>query len=110
MMIRVTGRNGQEQELDAIEGWRVMEIIRDHGMADPNVAIKAECGGSLACATCHVYVDAAWSDKLAAPSEDEIYMMDEAFAVQENSRLCCQIIMSNELDGLQVTLAPGTEP
>ncbi len=110
MMIRVTGRNGQEQELDAIEGWRVMEIIRDHSMSDPNVAIKAECGGSLACATCHVYVDAAWTDKLAAPSEDEIYMMDEAFAVQDNSRLSCQIIMSDELDGLQVTLAPGTEP
>ncbi len=110
MMIRVTGRNGQEQQLDAIEGWRVMEIIRDHGMSDPNVAIKAECGGSLACATCHVYVDAAWTDKLAPASEDEIYMMDEAFAVQDNSRLCCQIIMSEGLDGLQVTLAPGTEP
>ena len=110
MMIRVTGRDGREQELDAIEGWRVMEIIRDHGMSDPNVAIKAECGGSLACATCHVYVDAAWVDKLAPASEDEIYMMDEAFAVQDNSRLSCQIIMNEELDGLQVTLAPGTEP
>ncbi|MDF3023276.1 MAG: fdx [Alphaproteobacteria bacterium] len=110
MMIRVTGRDGSEQELDAIEGWRVMEIIRDHGMTDPNVAIKAECGGSLACATCHVYVDAAWVDKLVPASEDEIYMMDEAFAVQDNSRLSCQIIMNEELDGLQVTLAPGTEP
>jgi 2Fe-2S ferredoxin len=110
MKIRVTGRNGIEQELEAIEGWRLMEIIRDYGMSDANLAIKAECGGSLACGTCHVYVDAAWTDKLVPASEDEIYMMDEAFAVQDNSRLSCQIIMDEKLDGLQVTLAPGTEP
>jgi 2Fe-2S ferredoxin len=110
MKIRVTGRNGVEQELDAIEGWRLMEIIRDYGMSDPNLAIKAECGGSLACGTCHVYVNPAWTAKLAPASEDEIYMMDEAFEVQDNSRLSCQIIMNDELDGLQVTLAPGTEP
>lgn len=110
MKIRVTDRNGVEQELEAIEGWRLMEIIRDYGMRDPNLAIKAECGGSLACGTCHVYVDPAWTAKLVPASEDEIYMMDEAFAVQDNSRLSCQIIMNDELDGLQVTLAPGTEP
>ena len=110
MKIRVTGRDGQEQALDAVEGWRVMEIIRDYGMADKNLAIKAECGGACACATCHVYVDAAWLGKLAPPSEEETYMLDEAFEVNESSRLSCQILMNDELDGLQVTLAPGTEP
>lgn len=110
MKIRVTGRSGEEKELDAIEGWRVMEIIRDHGMTDPDVAIKAECGGSLACGTCHVYVAKSWQDKIPPATEGEIYMLDEAFDVTEDSRLCCQIIMNEALDGLQVALAPGSEP
>lgn len=111
MMLRVTARDGSEHELEAIEGWRVMEIIRDHGMRDKNLGIKAECGGSLACATCHVYVDEAWLDKLVPPNDEESgMMMDEAFEVKENSRLSCQILMSGELDGLKVALAPGTEP
>lgn len=111
MMIHVTGRNGIEQELEGEDGWRVMEIIRDHGMRDKNLGIKAECGGSLACATCHIYVDDAWLGKLVPPTEEErLMMVDEAFNVQENSRLSCQIIMNSGLDGLKVTLAPGTEP
>ena len=111
MMLHVTGRDGVEQALEGVEGWRVMEIIRDYGARDPNLGIKAECGGSLACATCHVYVDEAWLGKLVPPNDEEKgMMMDEAFAVNENSRLSCQILMTQELDGLKVTLAPGTEP
>lgn len=111
MMIYVTGRDGREQALEGVEGWRVMEIIRDYGMNDENLAIKAECGGSMACATCHVYVDAAWTDKLVPPTQEEKDMLlDEAFEVEDNSRLSCQILMNEELDGLKVTLAPGTEP
>lgn len=111
MMLHVTGRDGVEQALEGVEGWRVMEIIRDYGARDPKLGIKAECGGSLACATCHVYVDEAWFGKLVPPNDEEQGMMlDEAFDVKENSRLSCQILMTEELDGLKVTLAPGTEP
>lgn len=100
MRIYVTDLNGEEQALDAIEGWRVMEIIRDHGLP-----IKAECGGCCACATCHVYVDENWLPKIAAMRDEEEDMLDEAMDVQDNSRLSCQIIMSEELDGLRVSLA-----
>lgn len=104
MKIYVTDIDGNEHALDAVEGWRVMEIIRDHGLP-----IKAECGGACACATCHVYVDEAWLPKLAAMQDEEEHMLDEAFEIQDNSRLSCQIIMSEELDGLKVTLAPADE-
>lgn len=92
-------------ELEAIDGWRVMEIIRDHGLP-----IKAECGGCCACATCHVYVDEDWRDRLYPMRDDEQDALDLAPAVQDNSRLSCQILMSEALDGLKVTLAPGSEP
>lgn len=111
MKILVTGRDGVEKELEGIEGWRVMEIIRDYGRDDPAIAIKAECGGALACATCHVHVAEAWLDKLVEPTgEEQDMMIDHAFDVRGNSRLSCQILMSEKLDGLQVTIAPGTEP
>ena len=110
MIIRVTDRAGQDHELDAIEGWRVMEIIRDHGMTNKAVALKAECGGACACATCHVYVADAWKDKMMPPTAEEINQLDGAFEVNDTSRLSCQIIMNEELDGLHVTLAPGSEP
>ncbi len=104
MKIFVTDVEGNEHALDAVEGWRVMEIIREHGLK-----IKAECGGACACATCHVYVDAAWMPKLAPRRDDEEEMLDEAFHLQDNSRLSCQIIMSEELDGLKVTLAENPD-
>ncbi len=105
MKIIVTDQQGTTRELDAIEGWRVMEIIRDHGMP-----IKAECGGCASCATCHVYVDEEWLDKLHPMRDDELDLLDTAPDVRDNSRLSCQILMSEELDGLKVTLAPGSEP
>ena len=105
MKIRVTDQQGNDHEVDALDGWRVMEIIRDNGLP-----IKAECGGACSCATCHVYVDEEWVEKLHPARDDEIEMLDEAFEVEDNSRLSCQIIMNEELDGLHVTLAPGTEP
>ncbi len=100
MKIYVTDLNGEEQELEGVEGWRVMEIIRDY-----DLPIKAECGGACACATCHVYVDEDWLDRLPEKRNEEEDMLDEAMDVQDNSRLSCQIIMSEELDGLKVTLA-----
>lgn len=105
MKIYVTDQGGTRHELEAIDGWRVMEIIRDYGLP-----IKAECGGCCACATCHVYVDEAWIPKLYAMRDEEQEALDLAFNVEDNSRLSCQILMSAELDGLGVTLAPGSEP
>ena len=100
-----TNRRGRQKRsalrLEALEGWRVMEVIRDW-----SIPIKAECGGACACATCHVWVAAKWLDKLVSPSAEELEMLDGAFQVDERSRLCCQIIMTPELDGLEVELAP----
>jgi 2Fe-2S ferredoxin len=100
MKIHVTDQAGVEHELEGLEGWRVMEVIRDWGLN-----IKAECGGALACATCHVFVDQNWFDKLAPRSDDEEDMLDTVPDVKANSRLSCQLLMSDELDGLRVTLA-----
>lgn len=104
MHINVTDRDGKRHRLEALPGFRVMEIIRDW-----NLDIKAECGGACACATCHVHVGEGWTEKLARPLDEENEMLDEAFDVRDNSRLSCQLIMSEELDGLEITLAPGTE-
>ncbi len=101
MKIIVTDRDGEVSELRGIAGWQLMELIRDEGLP-----ILAECGGCCACATCHVYVDEEWLDKLEAKNEEEIDMLDLAFEVQDNSRLSCQITMTESLDGLRVTLAP----
>ncbi|MBK67240.1 MAG: ferredoxin [Rickettsiales bacterium] len=104
MKLNVIDRDGKKHELEAVEGWRVMEIIRDYGLP-----IKAECGGCCSCATCHVYVDEEWEEKLPDMRDDEEEMLDEAFFVEDNSRLSCQLIMSEELDGLEVTLAPEAD-
>lgn len=102
--LNVTDHDGGEHVLEAPEGWRVMEIIRDNGLK-----IKAECGGACACATCHVYVDDAWLSKLTPPTADEELSLDDAMQVEPNSRLSCQILMSEELDGLHVVLAPNPD-
>jgi 2Fe-2S ferredoxin len=99
--ITVTDREGVEHVLDATPGWSVMEIIREAGLP-----IEAACGGCCACATCHVYVDESWLTKLEEPQPDENMMLDEAFQVQDNSRLSCQIRFGEELNGLKVELAP----
>ena len=97
----VTDRDGTEHELTGEVGWSVMEIIREN-----NLPIEAACGGCCACATCHVYVGPEWLAKLQEADDDEGMMLDEAFEVQDNSRLSCQIKYSAELDGLKVKLAP----
>ena len=65
--------------------------------------IDADCGGSMACATCHVYVEEKWLDKLSKAEDAEVDMIDMAYEPKKNSRLSCQIIVSEELDGLEVT-------
>ena len=73
-----------------------------------SVDIEGACEGSLACSTCHVIVDGAWFSKLAKPTEDEEDMLDLAFDLQETSRLGCQLIMTDALDGLVVKLPAGS--
>ncbi len=103
LKIYVTDQDGVEHELDALEGWRIMEIIKDAGLP-----LKAECGGACCCATCHVYVAPEWQNKLVEKTDEEEDMLDEAIDVEENSRLSCQILMKPEFDGLRVKIAPGT--
>jgi ferredoxin, 2Fe-2S len=103
--IHVTDQVGDHSILEGLEGWRLMEVMRDYGLP-----IKAECGGACSCATCHVYVDAEWIAALPVPKEEEIERLDDAFNVNGTSRLSCQIILDGTLDGLTVTLAAGTEP
>jgi 2Fe-2S ferredoxin len=104
MLIYVTDQEGKEHELEGLEDWRLMEVIRDHGLP-----IYAECGGACACATCHVYVAHEWLDKIQPMDEEEEDQLDLAFEVGDNSRLSCQILLNEGLDGLKVTLAPGSE-
>ncbi|HVY12411.1 MAG TPA: 2Fe-2S iron-sulfur cluster-binding protein [Alphaproteobacteria bacterium] len=103
MKIYLTDKDGNERELEGTADWSLMEVIRENG-----IEILAQCGGSCACATCHVYVDEAWMDKLTPPSEEEIGMLDGAFDVQDNSRLSCQIACSPALNGLKIKMAPGS--
>lgn len=105
MKIYVTDPQGNSAELQALEGFRIMEIIRDWS-SETGIGIKAECGGACACATCHVRVDEAWVNKLPDMRDDEEDRLDDAFDVGANSRLSCQLIMGEELDGLKVTIAP----
>lgn len=100
--VTVTDYEGVVHQLTGLEGWRLMEVIRDYGLP-----IKAECGGACACATCHVYVAPEWVDKLAPKTADEELSLDDAMAVEDNSRLSCQIILGEEHEGLSVTLAPN---
>ena len=101
MKICVTDRDGNNRVLEGDNNSTLMEIIRDEGMD-----IEAACGGCCACATCHVYIDEKWLDKLTPIDEDEESMLDQAFDVKKNSRLSCQIHLNEELDGLELELAP----
>jgi ferredoxin, 2Fe-2S len=96
-------RDGTRREVDAPLGLSVLEIAHKHG-----VDIEGACEGSLACSTCHVIVDAEWYELLKEASEDEEDMLDLAFGLTQTSRLGCQIIMSEELDGLTVKLPAAT--
>ena len=100
MKIIVTDGHDVDHEVEAQDGWTVMEIIRDAGLP-----IKAECGGSCVCATCHVIVDDEWFTKLPAKTDEEVDMLDLALEVFETSRLSCQIEFDKDLDGLKVKIA-----
>ncbi len=96
----VTDRAGIEHKLSVEPGISLMETIRDHGIYD----IKALCGGSCSCATCHVYVDS--EVPLAVMSEDENDLLDGTSERRDNSRLACQITLNEGMAPLHVTIAP----
>tara|TARA_Y100000996_G_scaffold371119_1_gene319182 strand:+ start:107 stop:427 length:321 start_codon:yes stop_codon:yes gene_type:complete len=97
--ITYADRQGNTKTIEVENGLTVME-----GAIQNNIpGIDADCGGSMACATCHVYVEEKWLNKLSKAEDGEIDMIDMAFEPKKNSRLSCQIIVSDELDGLKVT-------
>jgi 2Fe-2S ferredoxin len=98
-VIKLIDKDGSSHILDAVEGWRVMEIIREHGFD-----VGGLCGGACSCATCHVEVDGEWAERLVPANDDEEAMLDEVPAAGPASRLSCQIIYSPELEGLTVKL------
>ncbi|MEL6324707.1 MAG: 2Fe-2S iron-sulfur cluster-binding protein [Pseudomonadota bacterium] len=91
--------DGNERVIEAKNGETVMEVAVKNSVP----GIDADCGGACACATCHVYVDEAFLDKVGTPEAMEQSMLDFAENVKPNSRLSCQIQISNDLDGLKVT-------
>ncbi|MDX2258162.1 MAG: 2Fe-2S iron-sulfur cluster-binding protein [Hyphomicrobiaceae bacterium] len=92
--------DGSSRTVDATPGMTVMEAAKTNDIA----GIEAECGGACACATCHVYIDAAWREAVGKPSAMEEDMLDFAFDVREESRLSCQIKVTAALDGLKVAV------
>jgi len=99
--IIVNDRKGNSHKLDAQVGMKVMEIIRDAGLE-----IEAACGGCCACATCHVYIHNNWFEKLESKDDEEESMLDQALFVKNTSRLSCQLEFVEQLDGIELTLAP----
>jgi ferredoxin, 2Fe-2S len=94
-------RDGQRHDLDVPEGDTLMEHLRD--IEDGAFAV---CGGNCSCATCHIYVEAEWLDKLPQREAEETELLQGVLIARDNSRLSCQIQMNETLSGLIVTIAP----
>jgi 2Fe-2S ferredoxin len=102
--LRVTDRNGGERTIRADSGRPLMEALRD-----ANLNVQGTCGGACSCGTCHVYIKQVWADKLPPRTEDEQMMLEaigELVEVRANSRLSCQIEISDALSGIEVEIAP----
>ena len=98
----VVNRSGVESTVEAGAGLSVMEAIRDNGFDE----LLALCGGCCSCATCHIFIDPAFADKLPKMSEDENDLLESSDHRTEASRLSCQVQMTADLDGLRVIIAP----
>jgi 2Fe-2S ferredoxin len=95
--------NGTRREIESPAGYSLLEIAHKN-----DIDIEGACEGSLACSTCHVIVDPDWYAKLEKPTEDEEDMLDLAYGLTKTSRLGCQIVLTDKLDGLVVKLPSGT--
>jgi len=100
--IHVTDQDGSQASVNAETGLTLMEVLRDEGYD----GIQALCGGNCSCATCHVYIDEGWLEKLPPTEEDETDLLSDSDHQQPGSRLSCQIEVTDALDGLEVTIAP----
>ena len=100
IIINVTDRKNNQHKFEGQNNQTLMELIDDHKIAEP----YGICCGEPHCGTCHVYVDEDWLDKLPAKEDGEEDMLDMAFEPKNNSRLSCQLIVSDELDGLIVNI------
>ena len=100
-MVKVTFKSfqGEESTVEAENGISLMEAAVRNSV----IGIDGDCGGACACATCHVYVEEKWLNKIPKAEEAEIDMIDMAYDPKKNSRLSCQLIITDELDGLKVT-------
>ena len=100
-VLRVVDRDGREHEVEGKTGVKLMETLRelDYGVA-------AICGGMCSCATCHVYIDREWLNRLPAAMSDERELLVELANHEDNSRLSCQVDFTEALSGLRVTIAP----
>lgn len=102
--VHIKDRDGAEHTLEAPNGTPLMELLRDE-----DLDVEGTCGGICSCGTCHVYVDEAWADKIAPKGDDEEMMLEaigEVVELRPNSRLSCQIELSDELEGLSVEIGP----
>jgi len=106
LRVKMTDVNGVVHNFEDVEeGTSLMELGKQNGVA----GIMGDCGGGCACATCHVYVDESWWEKVGEPDEIEFAMLDMvADVMKDTSRLGCQIKMKPELDGLEVVVAPAS--
>lgn len=104
--VHIKGRDGIELDIDALPGTALMDALRD-----ANTGVEGTCGGMMSCGTCHVYVQADWLVRLPAKSQDETDMLEaiaEIVTVKPESRLSCQIPVTEELSGLHLEIGPPT--
>lgn len=98
----VIDREGGQHEFDLEDGQSIYEPLREL-----DAGIEALCGGMCSCATCHVYIESEWADRIPAAQDDELELLEETECFKEGqSRLSCQVVMTGELDGVRMTIAP----
>ena len=102
--IKVTDLEGNVREIEGPEGYRLTEIIRDN-----DIPIKAECNCCCACATCHIYIGEEWLNKIPEAEQDEKNLLSDSYVLQPNSRLSCQVLMTEELDGAEIVITTDCE-
>lgn len=98
----VVTRRGEEKVIEGKHGVSLMETIREGDIAE----LLALCGGCCSCATCHVFIDAAWTERVGPAGPDEEALLSGSAHKQATSRLSCQVIIDNAMDGMKVTIAP----